>query len=180
MPSPQKQRGMKMTLATAFKTLHQAFSTCFCIPARCFQAPGFKTISQSMGLRVTWCMLGSWPSQQRRGFFLLGWYVGSSGSMEGRLQPVSVLVQRGGGAGLSPPSLARETQLHGNSFWEGEKRNKAKPSPPSCAQVPWGFALGEGPAGTQYFHYRRNSPPRQGLIPILPSWPSSLGIIYRF
>ena len=44
----------------------------------------------------------------------------------------------------------------------------------------WGFALGEGPAGTQYFHYRRNSPPRQGLIPILPSWPSSLGIIYRF
>ena len=137
MPSPQRQRGMKMTLATAFKTLHQAFSTCFCIPARCFQAPGFKTISQSMGLRVTWCMLGSWPSQQRRGFFLLGWYVGSSGSMEGRLQPVSVLVQRGGGAGLSPPSPAGETQLHGNSFWEGEKRNKAKPSPPSCAQVPW-------------------------------------------
>lgn len=113
-------------------------------------------------------------------FFLLGWYVGSSGSREGWLQPVSVLVQRWGGAGLSPPSPARETQLHGNSFWEEEKRNKAKPSPPSCAQVPWGFALGEGPAGAQYFHYRRNSPSRQGLIPILPSWPSSLGIIYRF
>ena len=67
-------------------------------------------------------------------------------------------------------------------FWVKmeEKRNKAKPSPPSCAQVPWGFALGEGPTGAQYFHYRRNSPPRQGLIPILPSWPSSLEIIYRF
>lgn len=38
------------------------------------------------------------------------------------------------------------------------------------------FLLG----GAQHFHYRRNSPPRQGLIPILPSWPSSLGIIYRF
>ena len=125
-------------------------------------------------------MLGSQPSQQRHGLFLLGWCVGSSGSMEGQPQPVSVLVQRGDGAGSSPPSPAWEPQLHGNSFWEGEKRNKVKPSPPACAQVLWGFALGEGPAGAQYFHYRRNSPPRQGLIPILPSWPSSPGIIQGF